>query len=70
MKNQYKKITLQKCHHTVMKLLSLKADLTVQQAFDDKSHSVEIKTNIPIAYEMKEVKNFLCCVALVTTIRK
>ena len=27
-----------------MKPLSLKADLTVQQAFDDESHCVEIKT--------------------------
>ena len=39
-----KVIKLQKCHHPVMKPLSLKADLTVQQAFDDESHSVEIKT--------------------------
>ena len=27
-----------------MKPLSLKADLTVQQAFDEESHCVEIKT--------------------------
>ena len=52
-----------------MKPLSLKADLTVQQAFDDKIHSVEIKT-YQLLSEMKEVKNVVCCVALVTTIRK